>query len=154
MNERLRKIREQLDLTQEEIGNVLGIGRSAVSKIEKGENALTEANIRAICREFNVNEEWLRNGAGEMFKASPTDVLDALAQEYNLTHGDYVLIEKFVNMKSDKRAAVIDYILQVAAALTGTKPEAPASVSEMSADELHAELDRRLNEEKEAGEKS
>lgn len=62
--ERVKKIRKTLGLTLEKFGERIGIKKAAVSKIEKGENALTEANIKLICREFNVNEDWLRTGFG------------------------------------------------------------------------------------------
>lgn len=67
MNERLKHIRKALKLSQSEFGEVIGIQKSAVSKLERGETSLTNANIKTICREFDVNENWLRTGEGEMF---------------------------------------------------------------------------------------
>ena len=65
--ERVRDLRLRLKLTMEEFGKRLGIQKSAVSKIENGSVSLTDQNRIAICREFGVNEEWLRNGDGEPF---------------------------------------------------------------------------------------
>ena len=65
--ERVKEIRKKLNLTLEKFGLKLGVGKTAISKIEKNENTLTEQMFKSICREFNVNEEWLRNGTGEMF---------------------------------------------------------------------------------------
>lgn len=67
MNERLGILRKELHLSQEEFGARIGLSKSAISKLEKGNNSLTEQTIIAIYREFNVNEEWLRTGKGEMF---------------------------------------------------------------------------------------
>ena len=64
MNERFKKVRKTLGLTQSEFGKSLGISNTAISKIEKGENNVSESNIISICREFGVNEEWLRTGVG------------------------------------------------------------------------------------------
>lgn len=64
MNERFKQVRKALGLTQSEFGKSLGISNTAISKIEKGENNVSESNIISICREFGVNEEWLRTGAG------------------------------------------------------------------------------------------
>lgn len=69
--ERVREIRKALGLTLEKFGNEIGLKKNSISQIENGVNKLTEANLMAICREnWNnklVNEEWLRNGEGEMF---------------------------------------------------------------------------------------
>ena len=73
MSERFKELRKTLRLTQAELGNVLGISGSAVSKIEKGENILTEQNIKLLEREFGVNEKWLRTGEGEMFSSLHSD---------------------------------------------------------------------------------
>lgn len=67
MNERIYELRKHLNLTQEELGNSIGITRGAVSKIESGDRNVTDQVIKAICREFNVDEIWLRTGEGEMF---------------------------------------------------------------------------------------
>lgn len=67
MNERLRVIRKTLSLSQEVFGKKLGVTGAGISKIESGDRSLTEQMVLAICREFNVREEWLRTGTGEMF---------------------------------------------------------------------------------------
>lgn len=67
MHERLRKLRKTLDLTQQEFAEKLGIKRSTMATYESGRNEPIDAVISLICREFNVNEEWLRTGKGEMF---------------------------------------------------------------------------------------
>ena len=68
MNERLKKLRKTLDLTQQEFADKLGIKRNTVAQYEIGRNEPIDAVILSICREFNVNEEWLRTGKGEMFE--------------------------------------------------------------------------------------
>lgn len=73
MSERFKELRKTLRLTQAELGNVLGISGSAVSKIEKGENILTEQNIKLLEREFGVDGTWLRTGEGEMFSSLRSD---------------------------------------------------------------------------------
>lgn len=71
MNERIKKLRKALDLTQQEFADRLGVKRNTVGQWECGINNVTDATIVFLCKEFNVNEEWLRNGTGEMFL--PTD---------------------------------------------------------------------------------
>ena len=67
MNERVKEIRKKLGLTLDKFGDRLGVGKAALSRIENGSNGVTEQMLKSICREFNVSEEWLRNGTGEMF---------------------------------------------------------------------------------------
>lgn len=66
-NERVRILRKTLGLTMEKFGNTLGVTRVAISNIERGNRNLTEQMIKSICREYDVNENWLRDGDGEMF---------------------------------------------------------------------------------------
>lgn len=67
MNERLKELRKELKLTQQEFADKLNIKRGTMANYEIGRNEPIDAVISLICREFNVNEEWLRNGTGEMF---------------------------------------------------------------------------------------
>ena len=64
---RVKKVRLRKGISQEHFGEIIGIKKAAVSKIENGENSLSKGNLLAICRQFNVNKEWLINGNGEMF---------------------------------------------------------------------------------------
>lgn len=67
MNERIKELRAELGLSAEKFGSRVGVTRSAISRIENGIVNLTEQMVLSVCREFNVREEWLRNGTGEMF---------------------------------------------------------------------------------------
>lgn len=67
--DRIKQLRHILGLTQQKFAERLGVKRNTVGQWECGINALTDQVITSICREFNVNEEWLRNGTGEMFKS-------------------------------------------------------------------------------------
>lgn len=73
MNERLKKLRKELDLTQQEFADRIGIKRNTLATYESGRNEPIDAVISLICREFNVNEEWLRDGTGEMFITQTRD---------------------------------------------------------------------------------
>lgn len=67
MNERLKKLRKELDITQQEFADRLGVKRNTVATYEVGKSNPSDAAINNICKTFNVNEEWLRDGTGEMF---------------------------------------------------------------------------------------
>ncbi len=67
MKDRIKKIRKELDLTQQEFADRIGVKRGGIANYEIGRNEPTDSVISLICREFNVNEDWLRTGEGEMF---------------------------------------------------------------------------------------
>lgn len=72
--ERVKQIRKSKGMTLEKFGERVGVTKQTVSRIENGVNALTEQMLLSVCREFNVNEQWLRTGEGEMFKErSPSE---------------------------------------------------------------------------------
>ena len=67
MNERIKAIRKMLAMTGAEFGSRIGLTNASISRIESGVTVTTEQTIRSICREFGVNEVWLRTGEGEPF---------------------------------------------------------------------------------------
>ena len=117
MNERIRKLRRTLDLTQAVFAEKIGMKQNSIALVEGGKRNISDYAIRVICREFNVNEEWLRTGNGEMFNPTPDSELDALAKKYGLSRNARIMIEKFINLKPDQQDAVIHYIKEVASSL-------------------------------------
>ena len=67
MKDRIKELRKTLGLTQAHFGTRIGVKGNTVTNYETGLRTPTDAVIHSICREFNVNEEWLRNGNGEIF---------------------------------------------------------------------------------------
>ncbi len=67
INKRIEAVRKSLDLSMDKFGSKIGITRSSVNNLEKGANNPAERTIRLICKEFNINENWLRTGEGQMF---------------------------------------------------------------------------------------
>lgn len=78
MNKRIKELRVNLNLSMAEFGSHLGVTRSAISKIENAQTNVSNQIVNGICREFNVNEEWLRTGKGDMFNATGDDELSYL----------------------------------------------------------------------------
>ena len=71
MNERVKLIRKQLGMTQEQLAQRLGIGKAALSMIETGKAGLSARNRNILVQELNVNPDWLETGKGNMFNAEP-----------------------------------------------------------------------------------
>ena len=68
MKDRLKKLRKELDLTQQAFAEKIGMKQNTIAQYEMGRTTPSDAIIFSICREFSVNEEWLRTGEGEMFE--------------------------------------------------------------------------------------
>ena len=68
---RVRIIRKQLDLTQEQLAQQLGIGKAALSMIETGKAGLSTRNKNILVQDLNVNPDWIETGKGRMFNAEP-----------------------------------------------------------------------------------
>lgn len=101
--ERVREIRKELGLTLEKFGEKLGVKKNAISQLENGRNALTDQMVKAICREYNVNYDYLMNGEGEMFDDLPQTVLDELCAQYDLDDLDRTLVEMYIEMPEQVR---------------------------------------------------
>lgn len=96
MNERIKELRKTLGLSQEAFAERLGIKGSAVSLVECGRRNVTTQNINAICREFGVNEEWLRTGSGDMFEEMSRAEKAAQIVGAALGSGDEFILNTFI----------------------------------------------------------
>lgn len=96
MGERLKDLRKALGLTQQEFADRIGIARGNIGAYEVSKNSPSDAVISLICREFNVNDNWLRAGEGEMFQI-PDDEDAALVSEV-LENPDDKFYQMLLNM--------------------------------------------------------
>jgi transcriptional regulator with XRE-family HTH domain len=113
IGERIKVLRKEKNLSMEDFGSVIGMGKSAVSRIENGVNGTTDQTIRSICREFGVNERWLRTGEGEMFEQTRETVLDRLAAEYSLDKEQVSVIENFLDLSPQERTLFLTQMRKV-----------------------------------------
>ncbi len=143
MNTRIKKLRKALDLTQEAFGNRIGVKRNTVATYELGRNKPIDSVVSLICREFHVNEEWLRTGEGEMFQPEPRDMIDELIEQYHLPREYRSLTEKYLELTPAQQEAVVLYMRKVAAALMEDEQdkEKPVPPGYSSRAELEAEAD-------------
>lgn len=72
MNERLKKLRKIIGVTQQEFADKLGLKRNTVATYEIGKATPSDRVISDICSKYNVNEDWIRSGTGDMFR-KPSD---------------------------------------------------------------------------------
>lgn len=74
MKNRIRLIRQNAGLTQQEFAKRIGVSRNTIATYETSVRNPIDAIVRAMCLEFNVNEEWLRTGIGDVYRNSNPDV--------------------------------------------------------------------------------
>lgn len=95
MNERIKELRKILNLTQSEFAAKLLLSQNFIAQVESGKKNISERTVADICREFNINEGWLRAGTGEMHKPIE-DKLSAYVSE--ITDGDDDFIKDFITV--------------------------------------------------------
>lgn len=111
--DRIKELRKELGLSQDSFGKRLGVTGTSISRIEKGERALTEQMALSICREFRVDYYWLTTGTGDMFTGTPATVIDELAEDYGLDDTDKKLLEKYLGLSVERREVLKDYLRSV-----------------------------------------
>lgn len=101
MNERLRKLRKTLDLTQREFGERLGVKGNTIAQYELGRNKPIDAVLSLICREFGVSEDWLRNGG------SDDDMFIKLNEDEELAMYTQILLDSTDDIVADMIKEII-----------------------------------------------
>ena len=126
LNERIKFLRKTLGLNQTDFGKKIGIKVSQASFIEKPNNPVTQRIIQLICTAFNVSEEWLTNGTGDMYISNEDAIIEKLSQMYDLTPTQEKFARHWLQLPAEAKDAVVDYILGVANAMQtnqGTKKD-------------------------------
>lgn len=158
--ERVREVRKSLGLTLEKFGEKIGMKKNSVSQIENGKNNVTDANVKAICREFSISEEWLRTGSGNMripvedeAAAAVSDLVEKSNPLYDIIKGIMVAYQK---LDGPSREVIDQFILDAVSQRSRPQKEpepAAPDLSELTIDEkvelYRQELER---EKKVAGE--
>ena len=107
MNERIKKIRNDSGLSQNAFAKKLSISRSAICKIESGENFPSDQTLALICKEFNVNEDWFINGTGNVYKEKDGTFTELLS-EIDDSDDDFIksLITVYMGLDEDSKKAL------------------------------------------------
>lgn len=133
--ERVRFIRKssEVNLTLEKFGERIGLRKSSLSQIENNINSLTDSNIKAICREFRVNESWLRNGEGEPFKSFPEEdetsayVSELLEDDNNPLYGLIVeIVKTYVELSPTSQVVIKDFAKKLRENIKGKASSSPS----------------------------
>lgn len=104
LGERIKILRKKINLNQSEFGKKLGITESAVCSYENNRRIPSEQVIVSICREFNVDRDWLVDGEGnDMFLPEPTEIIDELITQYDLDDTEIEILKKYLALSKIER---------------------------------------------------
>lgn len=108
---RIKYLRKNiLKLTQSEFGDRIGFKQNSIALIESKRNSLTDRTIVSICREFGVNEQWLRLGIGDIFVESPQDEIDLLVKRYNLSEVVRNILVGYIALDNESKKVMDGFI--------------------------------------------
>lgn len=127
MNERIKLLRKSLELTQQEFADKLNVQRGTVANYEVGRNEPIDAVIFSICKTFNVNENWLRFGKGEMFLSTEDEVGEMVSRLLDNDNPFYDLIldsmRAFDRLNNKEKQAVCNFSEYLAEAAAKRRKE-------------------------------
>lgn len=138
LGERIKKVRKELDLTQQKLASRLGVKQNTIALIESGKRNTSDQTIISICREFSVSEEWLRTGKGEMFIPSPEEDINELIRQHRLDDLDRQILLEFIKLTDDERAVFKKYLRNLVKHSAGQGSDRGKTIEE----EARAEADR------------
>jgi transcriptional regulator with XRE-family HTH domain len=122
IGERIKILRKELNLTQADFGEKIGLKPTAILMYEKGSRNVTGQSIALITQTFNVNEEWLKTGNGTMFVTNDNTLLEKLINEYHMSNAQQQIITAFLHMDDQKREVVSQAFFTFIDALNQTSP--------------------------------
>ena len=106
MKDRIKQLRKALGMTQQKFADAIGVKQNTVAQYEIGRNEPIDSVVNLICKEYNVNPDWLRNGSGEMFIDPATFSLDEYAQANKLNKTEISIIRGFMELDPETRQAI------------------------------------------------
>ncbi len=117
MKERIFQLREALKLSQAEFAEKIGLARSGISSVENGQRVVQERHIRLILSAFpDVNESWLRDGVGDMFRATSSEA-ERLVKKYSFPDIVGKLLTVYEGLNDAQQEAVLEYAQRFVASL-------------------------------------
>ena len=112
MKDRIKTLRKALHLNQSDFGAKVGVKGNTIGNYEIGLRNPSDAVIFSICREFDVNEQWLRTGEGEMFNQSVESTVDRLCAELHASELESGIIRAYFRIDPRIREPFIQRMIQ------------------------------------------
>lgn len=109
MNERIKTIRINAGLTQQQFADRIKVKRNTVATYEMGRSIPSDSAIALICREFGINEEWLRNGIEPIYVQSSTFSLDEFVKSRGASDLELDIMKAYFDLEPDVRKMIIEH---------------------------------------------
>ena len=155
LGERIKKVRKELDLTQQKFADRVGVKQNTIALIESGKRNTSDQLLLSVCREFGVSETWLRTGAGEMFVPSPEESVDELIQTHGLDDFSRQIILEFIKLRPEDRETVKRYVRNLVQHLPAVEQSAqPMTIEQEARAEADRYYDQLVSEKKQASQAS
>ena len=109
MHERIKTIRINAGLTQQQFADRIKVKRNTVATYEMGRSIPSDSAIALICREFGINEEWLRNGIEPIYVQSSTFSLDEFVKSRGASDLELDIMKAYFDLEPDVRKMIIEH---------------------------------------------
>lgn len=147
MNERLRFLREKIGISRAAFGQKIGVSGDVINNLERGRVEIKEPILKLICSEFSVNEEWIRNGSGDMFIKTSLSTMEKLKEEFHLDDFTCSFVYEYLKLDEEKRNAVQEFFYNVLNGMDTVNRQGPeSSVHKMTVEESEAEYIKKISE--------
>lgn len=141
MNERIKALRKELKLSQSAFGKRLKVSRDVVNNMENGRVEIKDYMLKMIATEFNVREEWLRTGEGDMYTPTDDFLLDDVAKQYKLSKEQREMVRIIMGFPDEVRQDLAVALLAVCRELANKKERAPSGKDEARRKAIERELE-------------
>lgn len=132
INERIKRVRSEANMTLVEFGKKIGLTKSTVSRMEQNGYAVIPQNVQLICTAFNISEKWLTEGKGDMYTSDEEAILEKLTNMYDLSEDQVIFVRRWLELPDSAREAVVDYVISVASAMQKKNQKNDVSESDTS----------------------
>lgn len=144
MGERIKKVRQEKHLTQQAFADKIGTTQNTIARYEMNTRTPPNAVLSLICREFHVNETWLRTGEGEMYTQQKEALL---LNDPSLDDADRALLASYIEAPPGLRQQIKEFLFQTVQRMKDAQFESETAL-------LHRQLDKEREAEKKGASES
>lgn len=119
LKERIKIIRKNSGKTQEQFGKEIGVSKMSVTYYESGTRTPDQSKLKLMCEKFNINEEWLLTGEGDMHAPLTREAeIAQIAADLFKNREEYPYIVDVVKLLQKMDKSQWDVLFNVARQLT------------------------------------